>query len=118
MVRGRANPTLLLQVRAVKGAVFARVNVCKAHQRTESCWMKRRLNGEDLHLRSRTSLYQNCAFSLPSSSLNASWWVSSGIVPSLAVRNVAEFRQGWTRRPIQPNLPRLSCRAKVLSTSP
>ena len=118
MVRGRANPALLLQVRAVKGAVFARVNVCKAHQRTESCWMKRRLNGEDLHLRSRTSLYQNCAFSLPSSSLNASWWVSSGIVPSLAVRNVAEFRQGWTRRPIQPNLPRLSCRAKVLSTSP
>jgi len=62
MVRGRANPTLLLQVRAVKGAVFARVNVCKAHQRTESCWMKRRLNGEDLHLASRTSLYQNCAF--------------------------------------------------------
>lgn len=62
MVRGRANPALLLQVRAVKGAVFARVNVCKAHQRTESCWMKRRLNGEDLHLASRTSLYQNCAF--------------------------------------------------------
>ena len=61
MVRGRANPTLLLQVRAVKGAVFARVNVCKAHQRTESCWMKRRLNGEDLHLASRTSLYQNYA---------------------------------------------------------
>ena len=80
--------------------------------------MKRRLNGEDLHLRSRTSLYQNCAFSLPSSSLNASWWVSSGIVRSLAVRNVAELREGWARGPVPPTLPRVAGGAKVLSTSP
>ena len=46
-------------------------------------------------------------FSLPSSSFNASLWVSSGIAPPLAGPNVAGIGQGLTGRLIQPKLSAL-----------
>lgn len=102
MVSGRANPPLLLQARAGKGAVFD----YSARQRRpsadgvvldEATLERRRLASG----RSNKPLPELRTFSLPSSSFNASSWVSSGIAPPLAGRNAAGIGQGWTGRPIQ-----------------
>ena len=103
MVSGRAKPVQFVQAHAGKGAVF---NYSSRHRRPEAD-KKTLQDPEILARRNRAPGKPNLpfpeqhTFSLPSSSFNASSWVSSGVAPPLAGRSAAGIGEGWVGRKIQ-----------------
>jgi len=100
MVSGRANPVQFVRAREGKGAVM---NYGMRRRSPE------RRNQTNKQIESRRQLAPGTGkplpeaqtFSLPSSSFNASSWVSSGVAPPLAGRNAAGVGEGYAGRSIE-----------------
>ncbi|KOS13277.1 malonyl -acyl carrier protein transacylase [Malassezia pachydermatis] len=102
MVSGKANPVKFVRARAGKGAVshYGVRRTRSAEQAYDTSGTEARRQQASMH--KAKSLPESQIFSLPSSSFNASSWVSSGVAPPLAGRNVAGIGQGYSGRTIEP----------------
>ncbi|SHO76453.1 Uncharacterized protein MSYG_0791 [Malassezia sympodialis ATCC 42132] len=100
MVSGRANPVQFVRAREGKGTVMnygmRRRSPERKNQTNKEIESRRQLApGTD------RPLPEAQTFSLPSSSFNASSWVSSGVAPPLAGRNAAGVGEGYAGRTIE-----------------
>ncbi|WFD21445.1 [acyl-carrier-protein] S-malonyltransferase [Malassezia equina] len=100
MVSGRANPVQFVRAREGKGAVMnygmRRRSPARRNEISDEVESRRQLAPG-----ARRPLPEAQTFSLPSSSFNASSWVSSGVAPPLAGRNAAGVGEGYAGRSIE-----------------